>query len=101
MAKTRQDLQNYLKTLIPNVYFQPPENVKLIFDCIVYSLIRIDSMFANDNVYDLDHGYQLMYIHRNPDGPLTDTFASIPTCRFQRRFVSDGLYHDVYIIYWN
>ena len=51
MAKTRQDLQNYLKTLVANVYFQPPENVKLIYPCIIYSRTRIDGTFANNDVY--------------------------------------------------
>lgn len=101
MAKTRQSLQTYLKTLVPNVYFQPPDNKKLQFDCIVYNRIRIDNTFANNEVYRLDHAYQLTYIHRNPDDPLIDTLAKIPTCRFQREFNKDGLYHDVYIIYWN
>ena len=102
MAKTRQDLQNYLKTLIPNVYFQPPENEKkLKFDCIVYSLNRMDDAFANDGVYKLDHGYKLIYIHRNPDDVLIDTIAKIPKCRFIRQFVVDQLYHDEYILYWN
>ena len=36
MAKTRLDLQSYLKTLTANVYFQPPENVKLNYPCIIY-----------------------------------------------------------------
>ena len=101
MAKTRQDLQNYLVTLCPNVYFQPPENKKLKYDCIVYSRTRIDGTFANNEVYKLDHGYKLIYVHRNPDDPLIDVIAKIPTCRFQREFVVDQLYHDEYIIYWN
>ena len=101
MAKTRQDLQDYLKTLTTNVYFQPPENEKLFYPCIIYSRTRIDGTFADNNVYKLDHAYQLVYVHRNPDDPLIDTLAQIPTCRFQREYVSDSLYHDVYIIYWN
>lgn len=101
MAKTRLSLQAYLKTLTANVYFQPPENVKLIYPCIVYSRTRIDGTFADNNVYKLDHAYQLVYVHRNPDDQLIDTLAQIPTCRFQREYVSDSLYHDVYIIYWN
>ena len=101
MAKTRQDLQNYLKTLTTNVYFQPPENLKLIYPCIIYSRTLIDGTFANNDVYRLDHAYQLVYVHRNPDDPFIDTLAQLPTCRFQREYVSDQLYHDVYIIYWN
>lgn len=101
MAKTRQDLHNHLKTLIANVYYQPPENQKLKFDCIVYSRTRIDVTRADDHAYRLDHAYKLMYIHRSPDDPLIDTIASIDKCRFQRSFVIDQLYHDEYILYWN
>lgn len=101
MAKTRQDLQNYLKTLTTNVYFQPPENLKIKYPCIIYSRTRIDGTFANNDVYKLDHAYQLVYVHSNPDDPLIDVLAQLPTCRFQREYVSDQLYHDVFIIYWN
>jgi hypothetical protein len=101
MAKTRLDLQQYLVTLTSNVYFQPPENVKLKYPCIVYSRTRIDGTFANNDVYKLDHGYRLIYITRDPDDPLIDVLAKLQTCRFQREFVSDSLYHDEYIIYWN
>ena len=101
MAKTRLTLQQFLKTKTAKVYFQPDTNVKLTYPCIVYSRTRIDGAFANDNVYKLDHGYQLVYITTNPDDPLIDELAMIPTCRFQREYVSDGLYHEAYIIYWN
>ena len=101
MAKTRLDLQAYLKTLTANVYYQPPENQKLKYPCIIYSKTRIDGTFANDGVYRLDHGYQLIYLTFDPDDPMIDTLAKIPTCRFQREYVVDGLYHDVFIIYWN
>ena len=101
MAKTRLDLQHYLVTLTDNVYFQPPENLKLKYPCIVYSRTRIDGTFANNDVYRLDHAYQLVYVTRNPDDSMIDTLAQLPTCRFQREYVSDQLYHDVYIIYWN
>lgn len=101
MAKNRMTLQQFLKTKTANVYFQPDTNIKLKFPCIVYSRTRLDNSFANDGVYKLDHGYRIMYIHTNPDDPLVDDLDRIPTCRFQREFVSDGLYHDEYIIYWN
>ena len=101
MAKTRLDLQSYLKTLTANVYFQPPEDKKLNYPCIIYSRTRIDGTFANNDVYKLDHGYKLIYITRDPDDPLIDVLAKLPTCRFQREFVLNSLYHEEYIIYWN
>lgn len=101
MAKNRMTLQRFLKTKTANVYFQPDTNIKLKFPCIVYSRTRLNSTFANDEVYKLDHGYKLVYIHSDPDDPLVDEIAKIPKCRFQREYSVDGLYHDEYIIYWN
>lgn len=101
MAKTRMSLQAHLKTLIPNVYFQPPENLKLKFPCIVYSRSRIDVTRANNKPYKLDHGYKLLYITRDPDDSLIDTLLEEDYCRFVRQFVSEGLYHNEYMLYWN
>jgi hypothetical protein len=101
MAKNRMTLQRFLKTKTANVYFQPDTNIKLKFPCIVYSRARLDNTFANDEIYKLDHGYKIIYIHSDPDDPLVDELVRIPTCRFQREYNVDGLYHDEYIIYWN
>lgn len=101
MAKNRMTLQRFLKTKTANVYFQPDTNIKLKFPCIVYSRTRMNSTFANDEVYKLDHGYKLVYIHSDPDDPLVDEITKFPKCRFIREYTVDGLYHDEYIIYWN
>lgn len=100
--QNRLELQTFLENLTGsrNVYFQPPENVKLKYPATVYSRTRIDGTFANNDVYKLDHAYQVVYIHHDPDDPMIDVFAQIPTCRFQREYVSDNLYHDVFIIYF-
>lgn len=101
MAKNRMTLQRFLKTKTANVYFQPDTNIKLKFPCIVYSRTRMNSTFANDEVYKLDHGYKIVYIHSDPDDPLVDEIAKFQKCRFIREYTVDGLYHDEYIIYWN
>ena len=31
-----------------NVYYDPPENVKMQFDCIVYSLRQVNQVYANN-----------------------------------------------------
>ena len=98
----RIEFQNKLEQLLEsrNVYFQPPENVKIKYPCIIYSKNRIDGTFANNNVYKLDHVYQVVYIHPDPDDPTVDKLALFPTSRFQREYTSDNLYHDVFIIYY-
>ena len=99
---SRVELQTMLENILGsrNVYFQPPENVKIKYPAIIYSRTRIDGTFANNDVYKLDHAYQVVYVHSNPDDPLIDTLAQVPTCRFQREYASDNLYHDVFIIYF-
>ena len=101
MAKTRLTFQQFLKTKTARVYFQPDENIKLTYPCIVYSKTRLDSMFADDKIHKLNHGYKLIYITRDPDDALIDELVSIPYARFLRQYNVNGLYHNEYIIYWN
>ncbi len=100
--RSRLEFQTYLENLTGsrNVYFQPPENVKIKYPATIYSRMRIDGSFANNDVYKLDHCYQVIYIHSDPDDPMVDNFALVPTSRFQREYVTDNLYHDVFIIYF-
>jgi hypothetical protein len=99
---SRLELQTKLEQLLGtrNVYFQPPENVKIKYPAIIYSRTRIDARFANNNGYKLDHAYQVIYVHSNPDDSFIDTLALFPTARFQREYTANNLYHDVFIIYY-
>ena len=99
---SRVEFQVKLEQLLGtrNVYFQPPENVKIKYPAIIYSRTRIDARFANNNGYKLDHAYQVIYVHSNPDDSFIDTLALFPTARFQREYTANNLYHDVFIIYY-
>ncbi len=99
---SRIELQNKFEQLLEsrNVYFQPPENVKIKYPAIIYSRSRIDTTFANNNGYKLDHVYQVVYVHSDPDDPVIDKLCLFPTSRFQREYTANNLYHDVFIIYF-
>lgn len=49
----RLDLQALLEDLLGsrNVYYQPPESVKMNYPTIVYALEDIENTFADDGVY--------------------------------------------------
>ena len=51
--KTRVDLQQKLEDFLGsrNVYFQPPENIRLKFPCIIYSYIVPKTEYANNLIY--------------------------------------------------
>jgi hypothetical protein len=98
----RTELQALLEKILENgnVYFQPPESIKIKFPCIVYEIDNIDIKFANDDKYLKNKKYTLTYIDKNPDNETVDKILSLKYCSYNRRFISDNLYHDVFTIYF-
>ena len=83
-----------------NVYFQPPENIKMVYPCIVYDLDGINSSNANDHSYLAWKRYNVTFITKDPDNNYFEALTSkFKYVRFDRRFKADGMYHDVYTIY--
>lgn len=95
-------LESRLKEILgsPNVYFQPPDTMKLKYDCIVYSLSDIVNKHANNTVYKQDIAYELTVICRNPDNKVFLEVSSLPKCRYIRHYKSNNLNHYKFTIYW-
>ena len=74
---SRLDLQTFLEEILEsrNVYFQPPESVKMKYPAIVYALDDIENVHADNGV-------------------------SIPTCRFERYYASENLNHWNFSLYF-
>lgn len=98
----RLNLQNLFEELLGsnNVYFQPPESIKLSYPAIVYSLNNIENRHANDSVYNMRDRYSVTYVTKNPDDQAIRLIASIPLCGFDRHYKADNLNHYVYTIYF-
>lgn len=98
----RLKLHELLCTLLEsrNVYFQPPESVKMKYPAIVYALDDIENSFANDGVYFSKKRYSVTIITSDPDTDLVDKLAALPLCRFNRHYKSDNLNHYVFILYF-
>ena len=99
---SRLVLQNKLEELNgnKNVYFQPPENLKMSYPAIKYSLDKIDGKFANNRRYISIRRYSLIVISRKPDPEIINKLLDLPMCAFDRPYVSDNLYHYSFTIYW-
>lgn len=82
-----------------NVYFDPPETVKLQYDAIVYRRKKIDNTFANNSVYRQDDCYEVVVIYRNPDSDIPRKISTMPMCTHDRHYVANDLHHDVFTIY--
>jgi hypothetical protein len=100
MARSRNDLQEIFEDICPNVYFQPPANVQMIYPAIVYERGRADSKFADDRPYSVTKQYSVTLISRNPDETIFEALAALPMCGHERFFVVENLNHDVFNIYF-
>lgn len=99
MGRPRLDLSAELHKICSNVYFQPPETVKLKYPCIIYQ--RSDSWINSaDNIpYIALKGYSVTVIDMNPDSLIPDQVEALPYCRFDRPATVDNLYHWYFTLF--
>ena len=97
---TRLELHAELLLIVPNVYFQPPESVKLSYPCIVYERSDIAIKHAGNKPYYHKDEYTITVMDRDPDSVIPKTIASMPTARLNRHFVADNLNHDRFTIFY-
>lgn len=100
---SRLELQEELEEILGsrNVYFQPPESVKMKYDAIVYNLSDIRTNYADDRLYKKDKSYELTVISRNPDNNIAENLLNhFEYIRFDRRFINDNLYHDALTLFY-
>ena len=84
-----------------NVYFQPPESVKLKYDCIVYSINNREDLRADDIHYRNFVRYELMVIYRDPDSDLPERLMTeLTRITHQRHFTKDNLHHDIFTLFY-
>ena len=99
---TRLQIQTALEAVDADlhVYYQPPASVKIKYPAIIFKLENIDQRFADDWTYNKDRSYMLTLIHKDPDNDIVDKLVwAFPKIRFDRTYISDNLYHYVYVLY--
>ena len=97
--KLHEELCDFLGSR--NVYYNPPSSVRMGYPAIKYSKSRLDQKFANNKTYASMNGYEVIIIDPNPDSEFPDAMVGrFERCRFDRCYVADNLYHNVYTIYY-
>lgn len=99
---SRLELHSMLKNIAisNNVYFDPPESVRMSYPAIRYSIDDIDNTFANDNIYIQSNRYKVIIIDRDPDSELAKTVSKLPTCKFVTAYSKNNLNHFVFTLYY-
>lgn len=99
---SRLNLQTLLEDILEsrNVYFQPPESLKINYPAIIYSLNSFLDINANNKLYLSKTSYSITLINKNPDNVFVDKIKQLPYCSFDRSYTSDNLNHYVFTIYY-
>lgn len=100
---SRVNLQIELESVLGsrNVYFQPPETLKIKYPAIVYELSDIDTKKADNGVYLKDRLYKVTLIHSDPDNDLVDKLLDhFLYITLDRPYKANNLYHYVFDLYY-
>ena len=100
MSRERVELHKTLTDILDNVYYQPPESIKLSYPCIVYHLSRFQTKFANNKRYRDLKCYDLTLIDKSVTSKYLQPIRELPYCEFTRFYTSDNLNHFCFQIYF-
>lgn len=70
------------------------------YPCIIFHLDNREVRHADNLPYHKRKRYQVTVIDRNPISTIPDAVAAFPLCAFERQFVANQLYHDVFNLYF-
>lgn len=99
----KADLHEELCTILGtrNVYFNPPESVKMKYNAIRYKLAGKDLKRANNRVYMNTNQYDGVVITKTHDITISDAMLShFEMCDFGRPYVADNLHHYPFTLYY-
>lgn len=84
-----------------NVYFQPPESVKISYPCIIYRIGNGDAKYADNMVYSYINSYEIIFISKQPNIDIIEqVLTSLPMCSVSRMYVADNLNHYAFSVYY-
>lgn len=97
----RLELDAKFREICKNVYFQPPETMKMTYPCIVYFKTSVPIGYANNYVYKYNQGYTVTYIDKNPDSEVPFTILkSFQKAKIDSFYKSEGLNHTKLTIFY-
>lgn len=99
----RIELQSQLEGILgsSSVWFQPPESVKLKYPVILYNFEGFHMIKNHDGIYKHMSRYTVKAIDKNPESLIGfNILNNFPYSSFDRRYISDGMVHDVITLYF-
>lgn len=100
--RSRTDLQIELENILGSrhVYYQPPENLKIEYPAIIYSVNDYMNINADNIKYNNQIQYQITVIDKKPDNDAIKRILEMPLSSFDRHYAYNNLNHDVITLYY-
>ena len=102
--KTWSQLREVLEEvtgLTNRIYYQPPENLKINYPCVVFENSNALTEYADNKPYVATKRYAVTLMSTTADNDqYKDPILMLPMCTFDREFKSDGIVHSVFNIYF-
>lgn len=99
----RLKLHAILTSILPsgrNVYFQPPESIKIEYPAIIYKVDGVDVKHATNQNYLVRKKYLITLIDRDPDTKLVDKILELPYASLSQSFQRDNLNHYAFSLFY-
>lgn len=98
---SRLELQSKFEELLGsrNVYYNPPANITIKYDCIRYSLNGMQNTHANNNKYSKMKRYDGIVISKQSDPEVFDKILDLQYCSPGTPYKADNLNHYPFTIY--
>lgn len=98
----RLGLQTKLEKILGtrNVYFQPPESIKINYPAIIYSLDKINADHADNLKYKKYKQYTVTLIDKDPESEYADALFELPYSSFKTFYTKDNLNHFIFTLYY-
>ena len=99
----RLKLQEEFCTILEsnNVYFQPPQSLRMLYPCIRYSPSIPNQTYADNKYYRGVKQYDGVIIDPDPESTIPDKLlATLPMVSLGKPYTSDNLNHFPFTIYY-
>lgn len=99
----RLKLQELLSQIpgVKEAYFQPPENVSMVYPCIRYYRVRPSTDRADDMVYRFTQCYDLIVIDPDPDSTIPRYIVEhFQMAEMGPSYAANNLHHTPITLYY-
>lgn len=97
----RVSLQRKLESLgdaTHKVYYQPPDDLNIIYPCIIYERSNIKNTSADDAVYQQSYSYNIIVAEQSPVSALVEDVSKLAGIRFLNHYIRNKIIYDSFTI---